>query len=216
MASTTAMTKHWLEHDAIPIPAPRYSPRTDADGKPIFAPTESKKPSTADFLRPPRDDEGNLVTLPLLAALRARKAARAAASAASPKKKTKTKTVGPKKNDPRPVFFSGCMPGSQPGRVLWLQGLDYFAASRAELKAGKKGGSGNGRSRPPKHVREQNAHKEEALAEKQCKFIEKSCPGVKYGEDKEWKRREKEEKERVGREAIVRRIKEQIEKGVRY
>lgn len=164
-----------------------------------------KKPSTADFIRPPRDDEGNIVTLPLLAA----------ASAASPKKKTKTKTVGAKKiekkNNPRHVFFPGCIPGSQPGRVLWLQGLDYFAASRADLKAGgkTKGHGGSGRGRPPKHIRRQNAQKEEALAEKQCKFIEKSCPGVKYGEDEEGK-------ERMGREAIVRRIKEQIIKGVRY
>ncbi|KAL0470087.1 hypothetical protein QR685DRAFT_553164 [Neurospora intermedia] len=215
MASATAMTKPWLEHDAIPITAPRYSPPTDADGKAIFAPVESKKPSTADSLRPPRDDDGNLVTLPLLAALRTRKAARAAASATFPKK-AKTKTIGPKKNNPRPVFFPGCMPGSQPGRVLWLQGLDYFAASRAELKAGKKGRGGNGRGRPPKHVHEQNAQKEEALAEKQCKFIEKNCPGVKYGEDNKGKRKEREEKERAGREAIVKRIKEQTEKGVRY
>lgn len=49
MASTTAMTKPWLEHDAIPIPAPRYSPPTDADGKPIFTPVESKV-STYKFI----------------------------------------------------------------------------------------------------------------------------------------------------------------------
>ncbi|KAJ4410325.1 hypothetical protein N0V85_003967 [Neurospora sp. IMI 360204] len=147
MASTTTTTGiPWLNADtSLPIPAPRYSPPKDADGKPIFVPVQSKKPSTADFLRPLRDDEGNIVTLPLLAALRARKAARAAtaapASAASPKKKTVGRKA--KKNNPRPVFFPSCMPGSQPGRVLWLQGLDYFAASRAELKTGKKGRGGS-------------------------------------------------------------------------
>ncbi|KAK3949398.1 hypothetical protein QBC32DRAFT_364269 [Pseudoneurospora amorphoporcata] len=191
----------WLNRDAIiAIPAPRYSPELDADGKPIYS--FSSGVAAAQNEKHPD----------LLAALRARKAARATAaaattiSAASPKKK---KTVGPNSSNPRPVFFPGCMPGSVPGRVLWRRCLDHFAARRAELKTGKKGrgGSGSGRGRPPKHIREQNREKDEVLAEKQCTFVAKNCSEVnKFGEIKNKEEEEEERKMREMEEASVARF----------
>ncbi|KAK1774806.1 LOW QUALITY PROTEIN: hypothetical protein QBC45DRAFT_454445 [Copromyces sp. CBS 386.78] len=191
----------WLNRDAIiAIPAPRYSPELDADGKPIYS--FSSGGAAAQNEKHPD----------LLAALRARKAARATAaaaatiSAASPKKKTKT--VGPNSN-PRPVFFPGCIPGSVPGRVLWRQCLDHFAARRAELKTGKKKGrgGGSGRGRPPKHIREQNKEKDEVLAEKQCNFVAKNCSGFGEIENKE---EEEEKKMREMEEASVARFQERF------